>query len=65
MLLYSRAHRYKKLILSKYKIKNSYIYYYNYIIIPNYNKLKVKLLYYIYNLLVDSYLGYNKTLEIL
>jgi len=38
-------------------IETAYIYYRNRLVIPNYNKLKLKLLKHVYNLLVASYLG--------
>ena len=48
---------FKRIFLSKYKAYKNYLYYLNRLVIPNYNKLKFKLLKYIYNILVTSYLG--------
>jgi hypothetical protein len=49
--------RSKKISLSKYKAYRNRLYYRNRLVIPNYNKLKLKLLKHIYNLLVAGYLG--------
>jgi len=57
--------RFKKISLSKYEAYGNRLYYQNRLVIPNYNKLKLKLLKYIYNLPVAGYLGRGKTLELL
>ena len=49
--------RSKKISLSKYKARGNRLYYQNRLVIPNYNKLKLKLLKHIYNLPVASHLG--------
>jgi hypothetical protein len=56
-LIQDGVRRFKKISLSKYKTYRDRLYYRNRLVIPNYNKLKLKLLKYIYNLLVAGYLG--------
>ena len=51
--------------LSKYEARGNYLYYRNRLVIPDYDELKLKLLEYIYDLLVAGYLGRGKTLELL
>jgi hypothetical protein len=57
--------RFKKISLSKYKARGNRLYYQNRLVIPNYNKLKLKLLKHVYNLPITGYLGQGKTLELL
>ena len=47
----------KKISLSEYKAYRNRLYYQNHLVIPNYNKLKLKLLKHIYNLLVAGHPG--------
>jgi len=49
--------RSKKISLSKCKAYRNHLYYRNRLVIPNYNKLKLKLLKYIYDLPITGYLG--------
>ena len=55
----------KKNSLSKYKAYRNCLYYKNRLVVPNYDKLKLKLLKYIYNLLVAGHPSQGKTLELL
>ena len=54
-LIQDGVRRPKKISLSKYKAYRNRLYYQNYLIIPNYDKLKLKLLKYVYNLLVAGH----------
>ena len=47
----------KKISLSECKACRNYLYYYNRLIVPDYDKLKLKLFKHVYNLLVISHLG--------
>jgi len=64
-LIQDGVRRFKKISLSEYKAYRDRLYYQNCLVIPNYNKLKLKLLKHVYNLLVAGYLGQGKTLELL
>jgi len=55
----------KRIFLSECKTYRDRLYYWNCLVIPDYNELKLKLLKYVYNLLVAGYLGWGKTLELL
>ena len=54
-----------KVSLSEYKAYRNRLYYRNRLVVPNYNKLKLKLLKHVYDLLVAGYPGRGKTLELL
>jgi len=55
----------KKISLSKCKAHRNYLYYWNHLVVPNYNKLKLKLLKHVHNLSVTSHLSQRKTLKLL
>ena len=57
--------RSKKISLSECKTYGNRLYYRNRLVIPNHDKLKLKLLKHVYNLPVAGYLGRGKTLELL
>jgi len=44
----------KKISLSEYKARGNRLYYWNRLVVPNYNKLKLKLLKYVYDLPVTG-----------
>ena len=54
-LIQDGIRRSKRISLSKYKAYRNRLYYQNRLVIPNYNKLKLKLLKYVYNLLVAGH----------
>jgi hypothetical protein len=56
-LIQDSIRRSKKISLSKYKAYRNRLYYRNHLVIPNYNKLKLKLLKYVYNLPITGYPG--------
>jgi len=47
----------KKIFLSEYKARGERLYYQNRLVVPNHDKLKLKLLKHIYNLPVAGHLG--------
>jgi len=55
--MHDSIRRFKKISLSKCKACGNRLYYRNRLVIPNYNKLKLKLLKYVHDLLVAGYLG--------
>jgi hypothetical protein len=64
-LMQDSIRRSKKISLSKYKARGNRLYYRNRLVIPNHNKLKLKLLKHVYNLPVAGHPGRGKTLELL
>jgi len=56
-LMQNSIRRSKKISLSKYKACGNRLYYRNRLVIPNYNKLKLKLLKHVHDLPITGYLG--------
>lgn len=63
--MHFRARRSKKITLSECEERDGKLYYRGRLAIPNYNKLKLKLLRYVHDSSVSRHLGRGKTLEIL
>jgi len=55
----------KRISLSECKAYRDHLYYWNCLVIPDYDKLKLKLLEYIHDLPIAGHLGRGKTLELL
>ena len=63
-LIQNNVKRFKRISLSECKAYKDRLYYRNRLVIPNHDKLKLKLFKYIYDLLVAGHLGRGKTLEL-